>query len=189
MIVSDASIQKNGQSRFAWLIANDHVILWCGHGLAPGPQDDTYSGRAEAYGILAVLIFLHFYLTCYEHYVPPQMIPCYCDNSGVITNLTSMKECITVQPNYTTNDNYDLYAAITAEAATCHPLCIHYIHVKGHQDKNKDKPLMTEATHNVNCDNAIKNYVQTCTLQSTTLAHPEVEAAQPHLLIDRKLIC
>jgi len=69
-----------------------------------------------------------------------------------------MKECVIVQPNDTTNNNHVLYAAITVEAATCYPLCIHYIHIKGHQDKNNDNPLM-------------------------------MEAAQPHLLIDGKIIC
>ncbi len=117
MIVSDTSVQKNGQSGFAWIIANDHVILWHGHGLAPGPINDTYSGRTEAYGILAALTFLCFYLNCYVHQVPSQLITCYCNNSRVDTNLMSMKECVIVCPNDTTNNDHNLYAAITAEAA------------------------------------------------------------------------
>jgi len=144
-MVSDASIQKNGQSRFAWIIANNHVILWHGHGLAPGPIDDTYSGHAEAYGILAAVTFLCFYVQCYDHHIPSQTLTCYCDNSGVVTNLTSMKDCVIVRPNDTTNDDHDLYAAITAEADKCRPVRITYIHVKGHQDANKEKPLTIEA--------------------------------------------
>jgi len=100
-----------------------------------------------------------------------------------------MKECVIRQLNDTTNNDYDLYAVITAEAAHCCPLCIHYIHVKGHQDKHNNTPLTAEATHNVNCDNAAKNYVQTCNLQSTTTNHPEIKAAQPHLFVDGKLLC
>jgi len=189
MIVSDASVQKNGQSGFAWIIANEQVILWRGNGLAPGPSEDTYSGRAEAYGIFAALIFLRFYLTCYDHQIPAQPCTCYCDNSGVITNLTSMLTCTIRRPNDTTNDDYDLYVAILAEAKNCRPLRLHYIHVKGHQDQNKDTPLTIEAAHNVDCDNVAKNYVRTCLLQSTTLSNPAIEAAQPHLLIGGKLIC
>jgi len=34
--VSDASIQNNGQSRFAWVIAHEAAPLWWGMGLAPG---------------------------------------------------------------------------------------------------------------------------------------------------------
>jgi len=189
MIVSDASVQKNGQSGFAWLIAHEQVILWRGHGLAPGPCDDTYSGRVEAYGILAALIFLHFYLMCYDHQFPAQSCNCYCNNSGVITNLTSMLTCIIGRPNDTTNDDYDLYVAILVEAKTCRPLWIHFIHVKGHQDKNKDTPLTVEAAHNVACDTAAKNYVRACPLQSTMLQNPAIDAAQPHLLIRGKIIC
>jgi len=120
---------------------------------------------------------------------PSQMIQCYCDNSGVITNLMSMKDCAIIWLNDTTNDDHDLYVAITAEAAKCHPLHIHYIHVKDHQDQNNDKPLTTEEAYNVNCDNTAKNYVQQCNLQSTMLEPPEFEAAQPHLLIASKIIC
>jgi len=48
---------------------------------------------------------------------------------------------------------------------------------------------MIEEAHNVDCDSATKNYIQTCQTQSTTLGHPEFEAAQPHLIIDGKVIC
>jgi len=189
MIVSDASVQKNGQSRFAWLVAHGSDILWRGLGLAPGPHDDTYLGRAEAYGLLAAIGFLRFYLHCYENKVPSQLLPCYCDNSGVITNLTSMRECVVKRPNDTTNDDYDLYAEITATAAQCRPIRLQYIHVKGHQDTNKNQQLTTEALHNIDCDNAAKKYVRTCNLQSTTLQTPALEAAQPHLFSDGKILC
>jgi len=189
MIISDASVQKSGQSGFAWLIANDHTIVWCGNGLAPGPEDDTYSGRAEAYGLLAAIMFLEFYVQCYDYQIPPQTIPCYCDNSGVITNLTSMQNTMTVRPNKTMNNDHDIYAEITAMATKCCPLRLHYIHVKGHQDNQKDQQLTIEETHNVDCDSTAKQYVQTCQTQSTTLGHPEFESAQPHLIIDGKVIC
>ncbi len=83
-----------------------------------------------------------------------------------------------------TNNNYDLYAEINATAGQCWPICLQYIHVKGHQDKNKNQPLMMEALHNIDCDNAAKNYVCTCNLQSMTLNTPELKAAQPHLFSD-----
>jgi len=70
---------------------------YCGRhglGLVPGPHDDTYSGRAEAYGLLAALGFLHFYLQCYDYQVPSQLLQCYCDNSGIITNLMYMRDCV-----------------------------------------------------------------------------------------------
>ncbi len=44
MIVSDASIQNNGQSGFAWVIAKDTTPLWRGLRLVPSPANDMYSG-------------------------------------------------------------------------------------------------------------------------------------------------
>jgi len=86
-------------------------------------------------------------------------------------------------------DDYDLYPAITATAATCQPVRIQYIHVKGHQDRHKDRPLTIPKMHNVECDKIAKQFVQTSPLQSTTMPNPEFEAAQPHLIIAGKLVC
>jgi len=44
MIVSNASVQNDGQSGFAWVIAHDAAPLWRGMGLTPGPEVDMYSG-------------------------------------------------------------------------------------------------------------------------------------------------
>jgi len=58
MIVSNASVQKSGQSGFSQLIAHKHTLVWQGTSLAPGPEADTYLGHAEAYGLLAAITFL-----------------------------------------------------------------------------------------------------------------------------------
>jgi len=87
------------------------------------------------------------------------------------------------------NDDCDIFAEITATATTCHPIRIQYIHVNSHQDQHKDQQLRIEEAHNVDCDSTAKTYVQTCNLQSTTMGHPEFDVAQPHLLIDSKVIC
>jgi len=166
MIVSDASVQKSGQSGFAWLVATHQTLLWHGVGLAPGPAEDTYSGRAEAYGLLAALTFLSYYTKCYASPIPVQTVPCYCDNSGVITNLTSMQQQDHQRPNDTTADDCDLYSAITAMAAKCQPVRIQYIHVKGHQDRHKDRPLTIPEIHNVECDQVAKQFVQASQMQS-----------------------
>jgi len=189
MIVSDASVQKSGQSGFAWLVATHQTLLWRGVGLAPGPAEDTYSGRAKAYGLLAALTFLSYYTKCYASPIPVQTVPCYCDNSGVITNLTSMQQQDHQRPNDTTADDCDLYSAITAMAAKCQPVRIQYIHVKGHQDRHKDRPLTIPEIHNVECDQVAKQFVQASQMQSTMMPTPEFEAAQPHLIIAGKLVC
>jgi len=189
MIVSDASIQKNGQSGFAWLIAQDQNLVWCGTGLAPGPADDTYSGQAKAYRLLVAITFLSFYMKCYDTMAPMQNISCYCDNIGAIMNLTSMQNGEMMQPNDTTANDYDLYTMITALAVECQPIQLRYIHVKGHQDHKSEWPLTNAEIHNVDCDRLAKQLVQQSTLQSTTLATLAFEAAQLHLLIAGWIIC
>jgi len=43
-LVSDASVQKNHNSGFAWTNAHHKTILWQGVGLALGNASDMYSG-------------------------------------------------------------------------------------------------------------------------------------------------
>jgi len=86
-------------------------------------------------------------------------------------------------------DDYDLYSAIMVMAATCQPVRIQYIHVKGYQDHHKDRPLTIPEMHNVDCDKLAKQFVQASQLQSTMMLTPEFEAAQPHLIIAGKLVC
>jgi len=70
MIVSDASVQKNSHSSFAWVIAQEATMMWRGLGIAPGPSEDIYSGRAEACGILAAITFLQYYLQIFKITIP-----------------------------------------------------------------------------------------------------------------------
>jgi len=58
MIVSNASVQKNGCSGFAWVIAAGLTPLWQGFGLEPGKADGIHSSRAEAFGLLMATIFI-----------------------------------------------------------------------------------------------------------------------------------
>jgi len=70
MTVSDASIQKNNNSGFAWVIAQENATLWRRLGIAPGLSKDIYSGHAEAYGILAAITFLQYYLQIFDTIIP-----------------------------------------------------------------------------------------------------------------------
>jgi len=65
-LVSDASVQKTKQSGFAWVITNKYTTIWRGVGLAPGHAEDLYSGWAEAFGLLAGLLFVQSYLSYYS---------------------------------------------------------------------------------------------------------------------------
>jgi len=189
-VISDASVQKSKQSGFAWTIAHGPRILWRGVGLAPGMEDDLYSGRAEAFGLMASLIFLRHYITSYGHDKFNQSkLDCFCDNLGVITNVTKLLTPSIIRPNDTTNDDRDVYIAISTLAIQCYPLQPSFLHVKGHQDARSNRPLTITEQHNIDCDQQAKRYTQTTTKRSTTYGNPAIPAAQPHLLIEGKIIC
>jgi len=91
MLVSDALVQKTKQSGFAWIITHGERKLWAGVGLAPGHAEDMYSGRAEAFGVMAGLIFFSYYTSCFPMASYHQAhLQCFCDNLGIITNVTEM---------------------------------------------------------------------------------------------------
>jgi len=189
MLVSDASVQKSGHSGFAWIIAHETTLLWRGQGLAPGPIEDMHSGRAEAFGILAALTFLQHYISCYNAVLEGTTLTCFCDNLGVITNITTFRNDEITCPNDATNDDRDLILAINDIVDKCHPLEIQFMFVKGHQDTKADRPLTLEETYNVECDKLAKAYVHSTASLSTSLDTPEIDAAQPHLCIAGKIIC
>ncbi len=139
-------------------------------------------------GLLAALTFLSYYLSCYEP-LQPTTVRCYCDNASVITNINQTQESHTQRPNDTTANDSDLYVAIASIIQQCHPLRMRFIHVLGHQDAKKKRPLTLVETYNVECDKRAKEFVSATAVRSTSLGNPEIEAAAPHLYIDRKLIC
>jgi len=189
MIVSDASIQKNNNSGFAWVLAHNNQTIWCGAGLAPGLAEDIYSGCAEAYGLLAAITFVTYYVSCYNNPIPLTCLTCYCDNIGVINNLVAMKSSDPIRPNDAMNDDWDIYLEIVAEANQCPVIKYQYAHVKGHQDKDPECQLTIPEQHNVECDKLAKQFVQTSPQTSTDLPTPEFKAAQLHLIIQGRVIC
>jgi len=189
-IVSDASVQKSKQSGFAWVITNKTTTLWRGVGIAPGHADDMYSGRAEAFGLLAGLIFIQAYLSQYslQQYAGTRL-QCFCDNQGIISNINDMLDKTTTRPNAATNDDYDVYRTICATVKLCDPIKIMFWHVKGHQDRNQKRPLTHIEQLNVECDTRAKRYTTTTSRSSTALGNPRIPEAQPHLCIGKKIIC
>jgi len=189
-LVSDASVQKNKQSGFAWVINHGDTTIWNGVGLAPGNAEDMYSGRAEAFGMLAGLIFFSYYTSCYQKPAyQGTSLHCFCDNLGIITNVTELRQCHTPRPNDTTADDRDVYAAICDAAKSCAPIRTTFNHVKGHQDKDPNRPLTRTELLNIECDKRAKKYTTTTTTSSTALGNPMIPIAQPHLIIGNKIIC
>jgi len=149
-----------------------------------------HSGRAEAFGVLAALIFLRHYIESYgPHLFSASTIQCYCNNSGVITTTNDLYATMITRPNDTTNDDHDVYLAINETISQCAPVTLRFIHVKGHQDSKSKKPLTLIEQFNVDCDRRAKQYVTQSTISSTSFGNPAIPAAQPHLRIGGKLIC
>jgi len=190
MIVSDASVQRNKQSGFAWMIAHENTPLWKGVGLAPGQAEDIYSGRAEAFGLIVGLTFLQYYISCYgQHTFHETALQCFCDNIGVITNVMTLLHPAPIRPNDTTSNDQDVYLEISTLAHKCTPLIPQFLHVKGHQDQKAKCPLTLWEQYNIDCDERAKRYTCNATKSSTALGNPAIPSAQPHLIIRQKFIC
>jgi len=150
-------VQKTKQSGFAWVIAHDDRSLWKGVGLAPGTANDMYSGRAEAFGLLAALLFLAHYVESFD----PQdfqdsPINCYCDNIGIITQTTEKISTTIVCPNDMTANDSDVYTALESSIQRCSPAILTFLHVQGHQDKKANRPLAIIEQFNTDCHHQAK---------------------------------
>jgi len=146
-------------------------------GLTPGPADDMYSGRAEAFGLLSAIIFLTSYISSFAIQIPPTTMDCFCDNLGIITTLTQLQETSIARPNDMTADDRDIFLEIKATAARCPRLTLQYLYVPGHQDTKSNKPLTVQEVHNVECDRLAKQFIKAHTSQSTLFNNPAMAAA------------
>jgi len=100
-----------------------------------------------------------------------------------------MLETTTTRPNDATSDDYDLYHAICTTVQQCELIKTTFWHIKGHQDRNPTHPLTRIKQLNVECDAKAKQYTTTTTCSSTAMDNPRIPEAQPHLCINRKIIC
>jgi len=69
IISSDATTNAAKCSCFAWSISSS-ITLWKGAGIMSSPVEDSYAGRAEAFGIFSALQFLLRYLTYFPVVFP-----------------------------------------------------------------------------------------------------------------------
>jgi len=115
LLVSNASVQKNHHSDFAWIIATNEKTLWRGVGLALDQAKDMFWGQAEAIWLLAALLFLQHYIFSYgpQHFEAAS-IQCFCDNLGIIMMINEMITTMILRPNDMTNDDCDIYLVIIA---------------------------------------------------------------------------
>jgi len=103
-LVSNASLNNQKRGAFSWMIATMTQELWNGSGMVPGPQCNAHSGQTEGYGLLAGFTFLEHYLI-QTQVTNDQMratIQAYCDNSGLIQQITKMQNSQIPNPNWST---------------------------------------------------------------------------------------
>jgi len=131
-IVSNASMQKDKQTGFAWVIAYQDTKLWMGVGIALGMAEDMHSGQAEAFAMLAVLIFMQHYVQSYssEQFITSPL-QCFCDNLGLVMNTMTVISQTMICPNDATNDDRDIYLAIIAAIQGCTPFTTSFFMSKG----------------------------------------------------------
>ncbi len=133
-IVSDASMNAASNSCFAWEITTT-TSEWTGTGPVPGLADDNHIGRAEAYGVLAALQFLHHYLTHYPtDYSQVKWIKVFCNNCGVIQCTQQLLAPNLQYPRDSIQGDYNLYATIAHIIINLNPIKVNLAHIKGHQD-------------------------------------------------------
>jgi len=87
------------------------------------------------------------------------------------------------------NEDRDIFMEIHATSLKVSALTFQYFHVKGHQDKDPKHQLTLTKQYNVDCDKLAKRFLHNSSQRSTSMSNPEFAAAQPHLLIDGKVIC
>jgi hypothetical protein len=149
-IVSDGGcIQEIGS--YGWVVAHNNRIIVTGQGRAYGGPMSSH--RAEAFGKLSWMVFIHRFLQ-FTNIKVKCGLESFCDNKSVIeqTKTTeTMEECYKAMM-----PNYDVVNEIVMQQQKIMVQISAYkagAHVKGHQDRNKAKKDMTlEEKLNVSAD-------------------------------------
>jgi len=189
IVSSNATMNPNCDSSFAWLIAM-HQPLWQGEGAVPGPIKDAHTRQSEAYILLTALKFLVHYI---QHFLMiyhlTRTMLAFCDNSGTISRIESLLQEKPTLTHSMILDNYDVYTEIAQTTWCLHLLRVHYLHIKGHQDKNQPvHTLMKPAQYNVNCDHWAATTLPNLTQFSTNCPTYPMPRSYPHLVIDCKVV-
>ena len=153
-MVSDGGM-INGYGSYGWIIANDDELTR-GRGEAEGAEELMQSFRAEGYGMLAVLRYIHHAFTFTGNWpTSNKIIHMYCDNLALIQRIGWHEKRIVTTPKDVIRADYDLEAAIkdTIDALRTKKIFIKEKHVSGHQDKHAEyENLNQEEQMNVQAD-------------------------------------
>jgi len=156
--------------------------------LSPSTQHDAHSGQSKGYGLLSAFLFLDKYIQATNLHLPnrPTQVFGYCDNSGLIQQVSSLQNAKIPIPSITISNDYDLRNEIYQTICQI-PFPIKLLHIKGHQDNNTPvADLPYEAQLNVACDDQARQNL--ATLPINFCPHPSLLSAFPHLQIKNQTI-
>ena len=152
LLACDGAVQENKGS-FGWVLSSKEGtrLAQC-RGPAFGSNQTSY--RAEGYGMLSCLRFLHHLHSTTSDNLKSTGI--WCDNESMVdrTNEWPHRDFLTLHPNKTLDSDYDVLAEIWDTLQGLPQNNKPTIrHVKGHQDSNKAyDELGLKAQLNVNAD-------------------------------------
>ena len=146
-LVSDGAADHL-QGAAGWVIAigSNRVAT----GTLPVAGFDPRSYRAEGYGMLGGLLFLHHLCLYCDHLNTIALTNIFCDNLGLVKKINKLCSFRLAAASSALHSEYDVLAAIKA-LLTGFPLPPAIEHVKGHQDdkiKYRHLPLAAQ----LNCD-------------------------------------
>jgi len=188
-IHSNAAMNPNHDSSFAWLIVTD-IPIWQGEGAVPGPVKDAHTGRSKAYGLLMALQFLAHYLQHFlmTYHLTRTMVA-YCDNSGTVSRIESLLKEKQQLTSSTIMDDYDVCEEIAQAMWRLRPIRVQYLHIKGHQDRKIPVHKLTkQAQYNVNSNRRAADTLPNLAPYSTSRPTYPMPGAYPHLVIQRKVV-
>jgi hypothetical protein len=174
-IAHDGGATERGS--FGWLIASDLHIFWEGSGRTYGRNPGLF--RAESYGMLAALRFLHHYVQFHAVSIalPDTEHLEYTDSKSLLNRLSSSMARFFPSPGACLKSEFDLEIAIRA-TITATPLTITRHHIAAHQDNKQPDiiKLRWKAQLNIVCDRLASRQLEVCPLETKVFPNPYCHA-------------
>jgi ribonuclease HI len=155
--MSDGSVNTK-EGAYGWIFAtNTGAELARGGGRIPTQRCSSY--RAEAYGMLSLLRFLHHVSQNLKVFDLAAM-QISTDSQSLVTKVTQYLQFDHYYPNTTLEPDWDVLQIICRTIRSL-PFAIILIHVKGHQDRKPHQSLSIEAQLNIVADSIATSMLTT----------------------------
>ena len=175
--------RTNDNATFGWTLRHNATTLATCFGPVHGHTPTSY--RAEATGLLSLLLFLRNLLDHTPVSSLPLTLPIYIDNSALCTTLNNNARFIYSSPSDALSPERDLILQITA-TCTSDLLVPRFIHIKSHQDRHaQSHSLSYPAQANCAADHLATHAFSLCQSCPQTPLYP---AASCQFLINNSSI-